>query len=68
MSIRKKKFVVFSILDKKSSPIVFATLAESHDVACHYGEIAHGWGNFIALNKNQARKVSKKLKAYLQNW
>ena len=67
-SNRKKKFAVIAILDEKNPAKVFTTLAESHDVACHQVEIANGWGDFIALNKNQARNVYSGLKNHLQDW
>ena len=65
---RKKKFVVIAILDEKGPANILTTLAEDHDVACHQAEISFGWGAFIALNKNQARKVCRGLKNRLQDW
>jgi len=67
-SNRKKKFVVLAVIDEKSPITAFATLAKTHDVACHQAEIARGWGSFIALNKNQAQQVYRDLKNCLQNW
>jgi hypothetical protein len=65
---RKKKHVVL-IADEEKSPIgMYAILSEDHDTACHRAEIMHGFGTFLALNKQQARQVCKDLKRYLQNW
>jgi hypothetical protein len=34
----------------------FITLAEDHDIACHYGELSFGYDAFMALNKNKLDK------------
>lgn len=67
-SNRKKKFVVLAAIDEKSPIASFTTVADTHYVACHQVEITHGWGSFIALNKNQAQQVYRDLKNRLQDW
>ena len=67
-SNEKKKFAVITVLDEKGPANIHTVLSEDHDAACHRAEISFGRGAFIALNKNQAQKVYKNLKRYLQNW
>ena len=65
---KKKKFAVIAILDEKGPANILTALSEDHDMACHQAEISFGCGTFVALNKNQAKKIYKNLKRHLQNW
>lgn len=52
---RMKKFVVLAVVEEKAPIVLHAVISEDHDAACHRAEIAYGFGNFLALNKKQAR-------------
>lgn len=65
---REKKYVVLAAVEEKAPIVLHAVISEDHDTACHRAEIEHGFGNFLALNKKQARQVLKDLKRYLQSW
>lgn len=67
---KAKRFLILFVQSEEGKyPVEFMqTAAENHDEAYHQAEIANGWGEYLVLDKKQARKVYKKLEKVLKIW